>query len=178
MFLQLLVVNTHRMDRARMEVVKRKGRDESVFIWVQGDCAQACHAHNTCSACSAPLPAESLHPLSSGKHIKEKARMLGLYDPDTIMAAASSGALLTARWLTGEVLQLVCNFDHFCSTLAVGVSRAAHGSQAKNSRQGSTQKDRETVPGEDGGAAGCCQKGVLACVSYFQEASRDIKHTS
>lgn len=79
--------------------------------------------------------------------------------------------LLTAHWLTGEVLQLVCNFDHFCSTLAVGVSRAAHGSQAKNSRQGSTKKDRETVPGEDGGAAGCCKKGVLACVSYFQEVS-------
>lgn len=58
---------------------------------VQGECAQACYAENTCLACSEPLPAESFHPLSSGKHLKATARMLGLYNPDTIMAAASSG---------------------------------------------------------------------------------------
>jgi hypothetical protein len=63
------------------------------MLWLQGECAQACNASETCLACSEPLPAESLHALSSGKHLKEKARALGLHDPDTIMAAASSGVL-------------------------------------------------------------------------------------
>lgn len=89
---QLFVANTHQLGMLR--VLKRKVRGNCTLVRVQGDCAQACHASNTCLACSGPLPAECLHPLSSGKHTKEKARMLGLYDPDTIMATASSGTLL------------------------------------------------------------------------------------
>lgn len=63
---------------------------------VQEQCAQACHAEKTCLACSEPLPEGSLHQLSSGKHLKEKSRALGLYDADTVMAAASSGVVLVA----------------------------------------------------------------------------------
>lgn len=89
--------------------------------------------------------------------------MLGLYDPDTIMAAASSGT---------EQDHLDCAISEstseptgsVCSPLIVGVPGTAHGSQAKNSRQSSAEEDCETVPREDGGAAGGCQEGVVVWV--------------
>lgn len=63
---------------------------------MQGNCAGGSLENGSCLACGASVNSGSFHVLWSGTHKAEKARRLGTFDVDTIMAAASGALSLLA----------------------------------------------------------------------------------
>eukprot|EP00892_Ulva_mutabilis_P012081 jgi/Ulvmu1/9245/UM005_0345.1 len=61
-----------------------------------GNCAGVSLENSACLACGANVSSASFHILWSGAHKAEKARRLGTFDVDTIMAAASGALSLLA----------------------------------------------------------------------------------
>jgi hypothetical protein len=49
-----------------------------------------------CPACAVSVSTSSYFPLATGVHLKEKARRLGLCDPEAIMSAACSALSMLA----------------------------------------------------------------------------------
>lgn len=65
-------------------------------VSLQGNCAGASLENSSCLACGSAVTSASFNVLWSGTHKAEKARRLGTFDVDTIMAAASGALSLLA----------------------------------------------------------------------------------